>query len=201
MAVIDYYLSLQSPWTFMGHDRIVRYAKESGATLNIYPCQFGEVFASTGGLPLPKRSPQRQAYRMLELKRWSEQLSIDLTLEPKYFPAKEQLASQCVVTLRELGQLKQAIEVAGVVLKSIWTEEQDVGDMAVLERILTACDVDATSILEQAQKPEIAERYATDTQDAINRGVFGAPAYVVDGELFWGQDRLQFVASKLGVED
>lgn len=200
MAEIDYYLSLQSPWTFMGHDRIVRYAQEAGATLNVFPCQFGEVFSATGGLPLPKRSPQRQAYRLLELKRWSRQLSIDLTLEPKFFPANEQLSALCTVALRETGETKQAVVFAGNVLKSIWTEEQDTGDQAVLERILASCGADVAGVLEQAQKPETAEQYAAGTRDAIKRGVFGAPSYVVDGELFWGQDRLQFVAEKLGVE-
>lgn len=200
MAGIDYYLSLQSPWTFLGHDRIVRYAQTSGATLNIYPCQFGEVFSSTGGLPLPKRSPQRQAYRLLELKRWSRQLSVDLTLEPKYFPAREQLSAYCVVALRETGQVNQAVDFAGKVLTSIWTKELDTGDQAVLERLLVSCGADVTAVLERAQKPETAEVYAADTKHAISRGVFGAPSYVVDDELFWGQDRLQFVAAKLGVE-
>lgn len=200
MAVIDYYLSMQSPWSFLGHDRIVRYAKQSGSVFNIYPCQFGDVFSATGGLPLPKRSPQRQAYRLLELERWSAKLAVEMNLQPKYFPANEQMASFCVVALREQGQQEQAIDFAGRVLKSVWTEEKDIGDQSVLEEILGACGADAKQVLSQAQLEQTAKRYAADTRDAIDLGVFGAPAYVVDGELFWGQDRLSFVAEKLSVQ-
>lgn len=198
MPVIDYYLSLTSPWTCMGHDRIVSYAKASNSTLNIFPCQFGEVFSATGGLPLPKRSPERQAYRLVELARWSKHLGIDINLEPAYFPAKEALASQCTIVLREQDQ-RQATEFAGLVLKAIWMQEKNIAEEEVLTELLKRCGADAVQILSQAGKTEVAERYATDTQAAIARGVFGAPAYVVDDELFWGQDRLGFVAAKLGV--
>ena len=198
MPVIDYYLSLTSPWTCLGHERIVNYAKDSKSALNIFPCQFGEVFSATGGLPLPKRSPERQAYRLLELERWSKHLGIDINIQPAHFPAQEALASQCTIVLRDQDQAL-AIDFAGLVLKAIWMQEMDIADEKVLTGLLEQCGMDATEVLAKAGKPETAERYAADTKAAIARGVFGAPAYMVDAELFWGQDRLPFVAAKLGL--
>ena len=113
---VDYYLSLNSPWAYLASRRFEAIAREHGADVTIWPVDFGSVFAVSGGLPLPKRSPQRQAYRMMELKRWREHLGIKLTLEPKFFPANESLAANCVVALREQGRMADAIKLAHAVL-------------------------------------------------------------------------------------
>lgn len=204
MATIDYYLSLQSPWTYLGHQRIVRYAKESGSELNIYPLNFGEVFASTGGLPLPKRAPERQAYRLLEIARWSKALDTPMNIEPRHFPANDRLAGLCTVALRESGEkskegLSVATEFAGRILSAVWKEELDISEESLVHDILRQCGADVQTTVDAAGSEEIAAKFVSDTQAAIRRGVFGAPSYVVDGELFWGQDRLPFVASRLGV--
>jgi len=206
---IDYYVSLQSPWTYFGHERICRYASQASATLSIWPVNFAEVFSETGGLPLPKRSLQRRNYRMLELQRWREHLDVPLNLEPKYFPANERLASLCVVGLRErAGEFDErfnsadsaALRFAGSVLEAVWKDEQDVSDEGVLGRLLEKASTDAEQVLQAAINGDFDNTHASDTRKAIELGVFGAPAYRVDGELFWGQDRLPFVASKLGLE-
>src|SRR4028118_2293963 len=98
---IDYYASLNSPWTHLGAARIEALAAKHGAALRIWPVDFGTVFAGSGGLPLPKRSPQRQAYRMQELARWRDQLGIPITLQPRFFPANELPAACCAIALRE----------------------------------------------------------------------------------------------------
>jgi len=205
---IDYYLSLQSPWTYLGHARICRYAKEAGATLTIWPVNFADVFSETGGLPLPKRSLQRRNYRMLELQRWREHLNIPLNLEPKHFPAKERLASLCVVGLREQADKSEAqspesaaLRFAGSVLEAVWVHELDVSDETVLKELLEKAGADPQMILQAALNQEFDSSHEAYTGKAIERGVFGAPSYMVDGELFWGQDRLPFVAAKLGLEN
>jgi len=206
---IDYYVSLQSPWTYLGHERICRYASKAGATLRIWPVNFAEVFSETGGLPLPQRSLQRRNYRMLELQRWREHLDISLNLEPKFFPANERLASLCVVGLREQADKADhptdtaesaAVRFAGSVLEAVWKNEQDVSDEGVLRRLLEKAGTDADGVLTAARKGEFDKTHESDTRNAIELGVFGAPAYRVDGDLFWGQDRLPFVASRLGLE-
>ena len=98
---IDYYASLNSPWTHLGAARIEALAAKHGASLRIWPVDFGTVFAGSGGLPLPKRAPQRQAYRLMELRRWRDFLGVPINIEPKFFPASEALTGPCVIALRE----------------------------------------------------------------------------------------------------
>ena len=90
---IDYYASLNSPWTHLGAARIEAMAMAHGATMRIYPVDFGAIFAVSGGLPLVKRAPQRQAYRLQELARWREHLGIPINVQPKHFPSSEALTA------------------------------------------------------------------------------------------------------------
>lgn len=194
---VDYYLSLNSPWAYLASRRFEAIASRHGADVTIWPVDFGSVFAVSGGLPLPKRSPQRQAYRMMELKRWREHLGIKLTLEPKFFPANESLAANCVIALREQGRMADAIKLAHAVLAALWAEEKNTGDPATLREIAAGCGLDADAVIKSGQAPEIAAKREAYTRHAIEQSVFGAPFFVIDGERFWGQDRLDFVDRKL----
>jgi 2-hydroxychromene-2-carboxylate isomerase len=194
---VDYYASLNSPWTHLGAARIEAMAARHGATLRIWPVDFGTIFAGSGGLPLPKRSPQRQAYRLQELARWREHLGIPITLKPKHFPTSEALSAGCVVALRETQGDAPAIRLAHRVLKALWEEERDPGDRDALAALASECGLDAEAVLRLGAEPRWAERREADTQAALARGVFGAPSYVVGEEIFWGQDRLEFVERRL----
>ena len=194
---VDYYVSLNSPWTYLGSKRFEAIAAKHKAHVSIWPVDFGSVFAVSGGLPLPKRAPQRQAYRMMELKRWRDHLGVKLTLEPKFFPANEMAAAKCVIALRELGRMADAIKLAHAVLNALWAEEKDTGDPATLQAIIADCGFDAASVIKASETPGMAEKRESYTKYAIDRGVFGAPSFVIDGEIFWGQDRLDFVERKL----
>lgn len=195
---IDYYASLNSPWTHLGAQRIEDYAARYGATLRIYPVDFGTVFANSGGLPLPRRSPQRRAYRMMELRRWREATGIPINFEPKHFPSDETLSSSCVIGLRETAGDNIAIRLAHRVLKAVWQDELNPSDPEVLGRLIRTCDLDPKAVLALGADPQWAERRKADTQAALDRGVFGAPSYVIGDEIFWGQDRLDFVERRLG---
>ena len=89
MTTIDYYITLNSPWTYLGAQRFRDMVAKNGAKVRVKPTRFGQVFEKTGGLPLPKRSPERQAYRLVELKRWAEQTGIPIVIKPKHFPSDE----------------------------------------------------------------------------------------------------------------
>ncbi|TWT15561.1 2-hydroxychromene-2-carboxylate isomerase [Reyranella sp. CPCC 100927] len=195
---IDYYASLISPWTYLGSARIEALAARHGATVTIWPVDFGQVFPASGGLPLPKRAPQRQAYRMMELKRWRAHLGVPINLQPKFFPANEQPAARSVIAVRETGDGAKAIALAHAVLRGVWEEEKDISDPQTLAGIIAGIGLDPAKIAAAAESPEIMARREADTKRAIDRGVFGAPSYVIDGEIFWGQDRLDFVDRKLG---
>lgn len=194
---IDYYASLNSPWTHLGAARIEALAKQHGASLRIWPVDFGTIFAGSGGFPLPKRSPQRQAYRLQELARWREHLGIPIHIQPKHFPAKELPAATCVIAVRETIGDAPAIRLGHRILKACWEDELDPGDLPTLGRLIAEVGLDAEAVLALGQEPRWAEKRMADTQAALARGVFGAPSYVIGDDIFWGQDRLEFVAKRL----
>jgi carboxymethylenebutenolidase len=194
---VDYYVSLNSPWTHLGAARIVAMTARHGASLRIYPVDFGTIFAASGGLPLPKRAPQRQAYRLQELARWRDALGIPIHIQPRFFPAREQPGASAVIAVREEIGDAQAVALAHGILKALWEEERDTGDLATLEDIVGAAGLDPEDVMEMAADPKWAERRAADSEAALARGVFGAPSYVIGDEIFWGQDRLDFVERRL----
>ncbi len=194
---IDYYASLNSPWTHLGAARIEALAAKHGATLRIWPVDFGTVFAGSGGLPLPKRAPQRQAYRLMELRRWRDFLGVPINVEPKFFPSSEALSAPCVVALRETQGDEPAIRLAHRVLKAVWQDELNPGDPATLAKLIAEVGLDADAVMQLGEEPRWTERRNADTQAALALGVFGAPSYVIGDEIFWGQDRLDFVERKL----
>jgi 2-hydroxychromene-2-carboxylate isomerase len=196
-ARIDYYVSLNSPWTHLGAARIEALAAKHSASLHIWPVDFGTIFPASGGFPLPKRSPQRQAYRLMELRRWREVLGVPINIEPKHFPASEALTAPCVIALRETQGNAPAIALAHRVLRAVWQDELDPGDPATLAKLIGEVGQDADAVMRLGGENRWSEMRVADTQSALDRGVFGAPSYVIDGEIFWGQDRLDFVERKL----
>jgi 2-hydroxychromene-2-carboxylate isomerase len=194
---VDYYVSLNSPWTHLGAARFEEMIAQHGASTRIYPVDFGTIFPASGGLPLPKRSPQRQAYRLMELARWREHLGVPIRLEPRFFPANETLSSQCVIAVRETIGDPPALALAHRVLRALWEEEKDPGDPATLRALIGETGLDPTAITALGSQERWAERRKLDTEAALARGVFGAPSYVIGSEIFWGQDRLDFVERRL----
>ncbi len=194
---VDYYFAPQSPWAYLGHARFAAIAQAAGATVRVLPVDLGgKVFPTSGGLPLPKRAPQRQAYRLLELKRYSEFLQIPLNPQPRYFPVNGDDAACLIIAVDLHDGTEAAMKLTGAVLAACWTQERNMADEKVLAELLAENGLDAKR-LTQADSQEVRERYEAYTQQAIDAGVFGAPSYVINGEIFWGQDRLDFVERKL----
>jgi 2-hydroxychromene-2-carboxylate isomerase len=193
---VDYYFAPQSPWTYLGHARLVELARSSGATVRVMPMDLGQVFPISGGLPLGKRAPQRQAYRLVELTRFSQALNLPLNLHPKFFPVAGDPAARLIIAADMQHGTEAALAITGAVLAAVWHEERDIADAGTLAQLLAEQKLDA-ACLDRAQTPEVQARYDSYTQSAIDTQVFGAPSFVIDGELFWGQDRLDFVAQKL----
>jgi carboxymethylenebutenolidase len=193
---IQYYFTPVSPWTYLGHERFRAIAKAADARVELLPVDYGAIFPLSGGLPLAKRAPQRQAYRLVELKRFSQWLKVPLTLQPKFFPADGTAASKLIVATQMAGGPQAALTLAGAMMKAVWAEERNIAERETLAALL-AENALAASLLEDADAPEVAARYEANTQRAIAANVFGAPSYVVDGEIFWGQDRLEFLERRL----
>lgn len=188
--IVDYYLSPVSPWTYLGHARFGAMADKAGATVRVKPVDYGVIFPQSGGVPVGKRAPQRQAYRFMELERWRDHLGLPLTLRPKYFPADGNPAARLIHGAPETVRFA----LAGDLLKLVWAEEGNIADPATLAAIAARHGVrDAAAAMAAGDAP-----YAAATQEALARGVFGAPTWAIGETLFWGQDRLDFVERALG---
>ncbi|MBL8327504.1 MAG: 2-hydroxychromene-2-carboxylate isomerase [Rubrivivax sp.] len=198
MTTIQYCFTPVSPWTYLGHARFVQIAEAAGATVEVMPVDYGVIFPASGGLPLPKRAPQRQAYRLVELRRFSQHLGVPLNLQPAHFPVDGRPASLLIICTASQAGTPAALALSGALLRAVWAEERNIADADTLAGTLAECGLDA-GLLEMSREPAVALQYESHTQRALDAGVFGAPSYVVDGEIFWGQDRLDLLQQKLGV--
>ncbi len=193
---VDYYFSVASPWTWLGSERFITMARRSGVVVNARPMDFARVLAASGGLPYQQRHPQRASYRQVDLARWRRRLGIPLTLEPRFYPVDREPASRMVVAARALGQCA-ALELSHAILRAIWQEDRDIADWPTLAAVAREAGLDGAALADAAHEPGIARAWQHDTDCAIEAQVFGAPTWVVDGERFWGQDRLDFLEEKL----
>jgi len=195
-ATVDYYLAPQSPWTYLGHERFARIAAATGTQVRVRPMDLGKVFPVSGGLPLGQRAPQRQAYRLVELARFRDALGLPLNIKPKFFPVPGDPAARLIVAVELADGAAAAMQLTGCVLAAVWAQERDISSDATLAELLDECGLPAQR-LQASLTPEVQARYERNTQQAIEAGVFGSPSYVIDGEIYWGQDRLDFVERRL----
>ncbi len=195
MPKIDYYFSMVSPWAFIGHDKFMEIIKRHNVDVAYHPVKLLEVFENTGGTPLPKRHVSRTNYRMLELQRWREKRGLNFDLEPANWPYPFQMADHVAIAIQDSGKDPSGFMRAGFLAS--WVEGRDMGNEAVVGEVLAATGHDAAAILAAAKTDKVAEKYAADTAHCIETGVFGSPGYVLNGELFWGQDRLELLDDAL----
>ena len=196
IAHVDYFFSVASPWTFLGSQRFIDMVQRTGATVRVRPMDFSRVIAAAGGLPYQQRPVQRASYRQDDLARWRRRLDIPLKLEPAFYPVDRTPASLAVIAARAIGQ-HAALTLSHAILRAIWQEDLDISSWVLLENLANASGLDGAALINTARTPEIAEAFRQDTESAISARVFGAPTWVVDGERFWGQDRLNFLEELL----
>jgi len=192
---IDYYFSLVSPWAYIGHAPFMEIVRRHDLDVNYKPVFLGRVFAETGGLPLPQRHPARQRYRLLELQRWRDKRRLSFKINPKHWPFDVTLADRLVIAINAAKQdpdgfLRRAFA-------AVWEEERNLGDPLVLAELAEQAGLDSTSLIEMAQGSTAEAIYALNLENAVAGDVFGSPAYVLDGEVFWGQDRLELLDDAL----
>jgi 2-hydroxychromene-2-carboxylate isomerase len=192
---IDYYFSMASPWAYIGHALFQNLATGHGCKVAYKPVFLGELFAETGGLPLAKRHPARQRYRMMELQRWREKRGLDFHLQPQHWPFDPKSADSVVVAALEAGLDPEPF--MRLVFKSIWEDQLNLGDPATITELANKVGLPGEKLVARAASAEIADAYEQNRQDAIAAGVFGSPGYVLDGEVFWGQDRLELLGDAL----
>ena len=191
--VCQYFFATHSPWTYLGHERFVALARQNNVQIEVRPFDLGKVFGVSGGLPLAKRAPQRQAYRLVELARWSEFLGVPMNVQPKFFPVSPELSSKLVLATRLAHGVDKSLELAGAVMRGLWAEEKNIGDEETLVQIANSCGLDGRMLIKSAETASVQAEFDRNTEDATAANVFGSPWYVLDGDSFWGQDRLDFL--------
>ena len=196
---VDYYFAPQSPWAYLGHQRFQTILKQAGAQVRVMPIDLGgKVFPISGGLPLGQRAPQRQAYRLTELERFSKWLGAPLHLKPTFFPDSGDDAARLIIAVDMALGPEASMTISGAVLSAVWSQQRNIADEKTLAELLKEHQL-PDSCLEQSHSQAVQIQYEKYTQMAIDAGVFGAPSYVLNGEIFWGQDRLDFVERALAL--
>jgi 2-hydroxychromene-2-carboxylate isomerase len=197
MPTITYYMTLNSPWSYLGSAKLAALAKQYGHTVDIKPTKYGVVFPQTGGLPLPKRAPARQAYRLMELKRWREVRGLPINIQPKHFPSDETPGTRLVIAAKLAGHDAHAL--ATEMGRALWEREENLADWEALKAAAARAGLDADAIKKAAPPDaELDKLHDAYTAEALAKGVFGAPTYYLEsGEFFWGQDRLELLERQL----
>ncbi|GAB4066213.1 2-hydroxychromene-2-carboxylate isomerase [Ancylobacter sonchi] len=194
---VDYFFSVVSPWAFIGHAAFTGVAQRHGLDVRYRPVQLGGLFAETGGLPLPKRHPARQRYRLVELQRWREARGLDLNLHPAHWPFDGALADRLVLAAAEAGH--NAGPLVGRLMAGVWQRQENMADPAQLAAVLAELGLPA-ALLDAAATEATGALYEANRARAVEADVFGSPAYVLDGEVFWGQDRIDLLDAALSSE-
>ncbi|MBP7241301.1 2-hydroxychromene-2-carboxylate isomerase [Amaricoccus sp.] len=195
MATIEYFLFPLSSYSYLAGLRLEEIAARRGATIVYKPFQVQQVYAAVGTPNVADRHPSRQAYRLQDLARVARAVGLPINLRPAHWPTNPAPASAAIVAAQAAGGGDLGGFVHGV-LKAVWAEDRDIADDAVIRDLLGAHGFDAAL----ADRGLVAGMAALErnTEEAIRRGVFGAPSYLVDGEVFWGQDRLDLLDARLG---
>ncbi len=190
MAQIDYFFAAISPFVYLAGQRLEAVASKHGATIRYLPIDAPSLFPRTGGQVLADRHPSRKAHRLQELKRWSARLGMPLNLQPAFFPVNPAPASYAIIAAAnagggDLGGLVHAFP------RAVWAEGRNISDDAVVKDVLAKHGFDPA--IADKYMLMAAETYANNLEEAVARGVFGVPSYVIGDQVFWGQDRLDDV--------
>lgn len=193
-AEITYVFSMHSPWTYLGHAAFIDIARRHDASIVHRPVPLGRVFAETGGVPLARRHPVRQQYRLVELQRWRERRQLPLNLKPKFFPVDPSLADKLAIgIIAEGGDPDTFMRSC---FAAVWAEDRNLADPATIAKLMKAAGVPLAA-LDRVASPETEARYEQNRTEAEAAGAFGAPSYILNGEVFWGQDRLDMLDEAL----
>lgn len=192
---IAYYFTIVSPWAYIGHNLFSRVAHKHGAAIDYRPVNLGEVFPQSGGLPLAKRHPLRVAYRTMELKRWREKRGLSFALKPKGWPFDPTLADCAALALIARGEEPNAY--LSNAFRGVFERELNFGEAANVAAALNEAGHAADAVIAQAQSQAVRDSYAANNAKALESGVFGSPSFVLDGEVFWGQDRIELLDDAL----
>jgi 2-hydroxychromene-2-carboxylate isomerase len=189
---VVYFHSLSSPWAYLGGPRFHALIEKHHLDVVLRPTT---IVTENGGIPLRTRPDARRSYHELELNRWRQRLGMKLNLRPKHYPTDPQYSARMVIAADSLGW--NALALSHALLAAIWAEERDVSDAETRRAVADSVGLEGQRLLELQDAPEIMAAWQASHDEAIEAGVFGTPTYVLGGERFWGQDRLEFLDERL----
>jgi len=192
---IDYYYTSTSPFTWFGHKAICSVAEKHGKKLNYKPVNLMEVWKTSGAVPPPQRPPMRQRYRLLELQRVAHYRGLTVIPQPASFPANPERADLCCIVLSQRGD--DPGDFLFSVGEALWSQDRQIADESILVELLTSAGFDGEDVVAASKGAEFAEARHSNSQDAIALDVIGAPSYVYEEEVFWGQDRVDYLDSMI----
>lgn len=191
---IDYFLALSSPWTYLAGPRFKDLAARNNLRVTYKPYNIMHVFQLNGTKPVGQRPKPVQSNRLRELGRWRDYLDLPLNLHPAHFPVDPTRAGRVLIAAQLAGtDQDKAIALADGYLRACWVEERDLGDDATLVAVANEQGLDGEALLKASDGDDVSAVYEANTEEAIEKEVFGSPTWVCDGEVFWGQDRLDFL--------
>ncbi|MCP5072484.1 MAG: 2-hydroxychromene-2-carboxylate isomerase [Rhodobacteraceae bacterium] len=190
MPNIDYFMFTLSPFTYLAGNRLEEIAQKHGCGVTYKPFALMKVFEQTGGTPPAQRHDSRKAYRMQELARVARKTGMPINLQPAHFPTNPAPSCYAIIAAQAAG----GGDLSGLtrsILRACWAEEKDIAEDAVIAECLTANGFDPG--LAMSGLLSGAQEFEANTEEAVQRNVFGAPSYLVDDQVFWGQDRLDYL--------
>ena len=192
---IDFYFVTISPWSYLGMGRLRAMARRQKADIRYKPVDLPRIFETVGYQPFAKRPPALLANRLNELRRWKDHLNAEINIEPRHFPVDAALSLGAIIAAQHQGNAVDELTLA--LMRACWVEERDISDPDTLIAIANDLGFNGNTLIDHATSDAVLDQLATNTDDAISRSAMGVPTYVVEGESFFGQDRLEFVERRL----
>jgi len=191
---LEFYFDVGSPASYLAWTQVPRLARETGATVRYQPMLLGGVFQATGNRS-PMEVASKSAWMKDDLARFARRYGVPYRHNP-HFPINTLTLMRGAVGL-QMREPDRLVPYGDAVYRALWAEGRDMGDPAEVGAVLQQAGFDARALLALTQEPEVKERLKAVTQAAVARGVFGAPTFFVGDQMFWGQDRLDFVKEAL----
>ncbi|MDX3907055.1 MAG: 2-hydroxychromene-2-carboxylate isomerase [Pigmentiphaga sp.] len=198
MKSLTFYFSLLSPWVYMAGPRLHALAAEADARIIYRPIDLLRVFRETGGAPLASLHPSRRAYRAVERRRWAAHLGMPISEQPRHHPVDETHAACTVLAAERADQ--PVWPLAQAILAGVWVRDLDISDPGTLVDIADEAGYPGRELVAAGESAACRELFERHTREALDQGVFGVPGFIIDGELFFGQDRLDFVRRALDAD-
>lgn len=191
---VEFFFDLGSPASYLAHTQLPDLCRETGATLVYRPMLLGGVFQATGNAS-PAMIPAKGRYMIRDLARFAERYGVPMRFNP-HFPINTLTLMRLLVAL-QLRQPERFDDALQALFRAIWVDGVNLGDPLKVADVLVTAGFDAAELQAQAAEPAVKDALKATTDEAIRRGVFGAPTCFVGGEMFFGQDRLDFVREAL----